>query len=122
MRKVYRSPLISLYSPRFHAIDQDLLFYILEVLTLAPNEAPKRLYQPLYQADATSKDRFLDTGEIEVHQNTNLAQCMSKCASDLKCKSFSVYDGNCHLHDKKRAEVEKEQYVHKKGSTYYEEL
>ena len=76
-----------------------------------------------FSADAKSRDRYLDTELVEVLTNTNVVVCMSRCNERGEdCRSFSVNKDVCHLHGKKRGEVEHSKYVVKKGFTYYEEL
>ena len=77
-----------------------------------------------FQADARSRDHYLITGIIEVH-NIGLMECKSKCEQfGLECQSFSFSESEkkCFLHDIIRDKTTKADYVYKPGYVYYQRM
>ena len=123
---------IFLYSLRWRTKDGPISKYETKIehfwctflLAVQPSFKPiKRVVIRSFNAKASSRDRYLDTGLVEILTNTNLVTCMNRCNEmGDGCRSFSANKDTCHLHSKKRSEVDAQMYVTKKGFTYYEEF
>ena len=80
--------------------------------------------EKVFMSDIVSPNHYLNTGIIAKYKDTSLMQCMNKCKQMSLCKSFSAHESRreCLLHDIQKRQARKDEYVYKKGFTYWESI
>ena len=112
----------------YHLNLQSIIIFWFPLESLKADEPLKKptIFRPAsFQADARSRDHYLITGIIEVHNNVGFMECKRKCEQfGLECQSssFSEYEKKCFLHDIILDKTTKADYVYKKGYVYYERV